>query len=120
MIFSERLKELRMEKGLTQNEFAEQFKIAQGTVGNWETGNRQPDFVMLDKIANYFNVSADYLLGITEEKRPTVQEDDGPRNDKERLILELFRQAPDALQDLALEALRQRAADRAQSSDKKE
>lgn len=118
--FSDRLKELRMQKGITQAKFASIFKVSTGAIGNWEAGNRQPDYEMLQRLANYFDVSADYLLGLTDEKRPTALEDDGPRNEKERLILELFRQAPDALQDLALEALRQQAADREQKSDKKE
>lgn len=61
--FAKRLKDLRKEKKLTQIEFAKKFNIANGTVGNWESGNRQPDYETLQKIADFFSVSVDYLLG---------------------------------------------------------
>lgn len=61
-MFSIRLKELRQKHNLSQKEFAEVLKVSTGTVGNWEVGLREPDFKMLMKIANMFNVSCDYLL----------------------------------------------------------
>lgn len=61
--FARRLKALRKESNMTQIEFAKKFNIANGTVGNWESGNRQPDYATLQKIADYFNVSVGYLLG---------------------------------------------------------
>ena len=60
--FARRLKDLRKEANITQIEFARKFNIANGTVGNWESGNRQPDYATLQKIADFFNVSVDYLL----------------------------------------------------------
>lgn len=65
-MFSIRLKELRRKAKLTQIEFAKKFNIANGTVGNWESGNRQPDYKTLNEIANFFGVSSDYLLGRTD------------------------------------------------------
>lgn len=120
MTIGDRIKELRLEQGLNQRDLAAKMNISNSTLSQYETGQRAPSDDMKDRFACYFNVSIDYLMGRTNMKRPTVLEDDGPRNDKERLILELFRQAPDALQDLALEALRQRAADREKQSEKKE
>ena len=61
--FATRLKGLRKNANLTQIELAKIFNIANGTVGNWESGNRQPDYAMLQKIADFFNVSIDYLIG---------------------------------------------------------
>lgn len=61
-MFSIRLKELRQKHNLSQKEFAEILKVSTGTVGNWEVGLREPDFKMLMKIADMFNVSCDYLL----------------------------------------------------------
>ena len=61
-MFSKRLKELRKKANITQIEFAKRFNIANGTVGNWESGNRQPDYDTLSKIAEFFDVSIDYLL----------------------------------------------------------
>ena len=61
-MLSIKLKDLRMKSNITQRQFAEILKVSAGTVGNWESGTREPDLVMLKKIANYFNVSTDYLL----------------------------------------------------------
>lgn len=65
-MFAERLNELRKNKGLNQTELAKELNVAKQTVSNWENGNRNPDNDMLIKIANYFEVSLDYLLGRTE------------------------------------------------------
>ena len=62
-MFLSRLKGLRKLKGITQAELSHALNVSQGTVGNWESGTREPDFFMLAKIADYFNCSTDYLLG---------------------------------------------------------
>ena len=64
--FSERLKELRMENHLKQSELANFISVDQRSISNWEKGVRQPDFEMLEKIAKFFDVTTDYLLGISE------------------------------------------------------
>ena len=64
--FKERLKELRLEKELSQEELARALKINQRSISNWETGARQPDFETLILIAEYFSVTTDYLLGISD------------------------------------------------------
>lgn len=58
-----RIKELRSAKKLNQKEFAEIIGIAQPTLSGWETGRTQIDYANLNKLADYFNVSLDYLLG---------------------------------------------------------
>ncbi len=63
-MLKDKLKELRKKRGITQTDFAKAFNISVGTIGNWETGNREPDYEMLAKIADFFHVSTDYLLGI--------------------------------------------------------
>ena len=67
ILFKERLKELRIEKGLTQTQLAKELRVNQRTISNWEVGERQPDLDPLEVIAKYFNVSYDYLLGLTDE-----------------------------------------------------
>lgn len=62
-MFAERLKQLRKSKGLTQVQFATEFNISAGTIAMWETNKRIPDTTMLMRIADYFGVSVDYLLG---------------------------------------------------------
>ncbi len=67
LLFKERLKELRIEKGLTQTQLAKELRVNQRTISNWEVGERQPTLDTLEVIAKYFNVSYDYLLGLTDE-----------------------------------------------------
>ena len=67
ILFKERLKELRIEKGLTQTQLAKELRVNPRTIRNWEVGERQPDLDTLEVIAKYFNVSYDYLLGLTDE-----------------------------------------------------
>lgn len=58
-----RIRELRLAHNLTQVEFANVLSVAKQTVSNWENDNIQPSIDMLVKIADYFGVSTDYLLG---------------------------------------------------------
>lgn len=60
-------KKLRTSSGLTQVEMAEKLGISRSTIGMYETGAREPDFETLEKIADYFNVDIDYLLGRTDK-----------------------------------------------------
>lgn len=62
-MFAQRLKELRKEMGLTQVQFAQKFCVSNGAVGMWETGKREPDFDTMNRLADFFHVSVDYLLG---------------------------------------------------------
>ena len=64
--FGIKLKELRTEKGLSQRQFGEIFGVCNQTVSFWETGSREPDLDTIVKIADYFEVSIDYLCGRNE------------------------------------------------------
>ena len=63
--FNERLRQLRTAKNLSQFEFAKQIGISKSSVNMYERGEREPNFKMLEVIADYFNVDMDYLLGKT-------------------------------------------------------
>ncbi|WP_052263141.1 helix-turn-helix domain-containing protein [Clostridium tyrobutyricum] len=67
-MFGDRLKELRESKNLKQSELANELGIGRTTLSHYELNNRQPDFNTLEKIANYFDVSIDYLVGRTDLK----------------------------------------------------
>ena len=67
MRFSENLKVLRKNNGMTQKELSQALGVALSTVAMWETGNRKPDLEMLQHIAKYFNVSVDTLFMENEE-----------------------------------------------------
>ncbi|MFT8352344.1 helix-turn-helix domain-containing protein [Clostridium saccharoperbutylacetonicum] len=67
-MFGERLKALRENYGLTQNDLATKVKVARTTITGYENNTNQPDFDTLARIATVFNVSLDYLLGRTNQK----------------------------------------------------
>lgn len=66
-MFSLKLKELRESHNLSQQAFANTINVSQSTVGMWESNKRTPDSDMLSKIADYFDVSIDYLIGRTDK-----------------------------------------------------
>lgn len=68
-MFQIRLKELREAAGYSQYSFAREFGVAQSTVGGWEAGKREPNFETIQRIADFFGVSVDYLLGRADEKK---------------------------------------------------
>lgn len=67
------IKELRTKANLTQTQLADKLHVAQSTLALWENGNRQPSHEILIKLADYFGVSVDELLGI---KDTTFTDDD--------------------------------------------
>lgn len=64
--FAERLKELREERGYSQNQLAKQTKISQRAIGTWESKERTPNIEAIITLAIFFDVSADYLIGLSE------------------------------------------------------
>lgn len=69
--FDERLKELRKEKGLRQDDLAEALSVTKGTVSVWERGVRKPDIKTLETIGKHFEVSMGYLLGFDDARSET-------------------------------------------------
>ena len=69
MTFGNRLSQLREERGFhTRKSFAEKIGIPETTLRNYETDVREPGHTFLKQMSDFFKVSTDYLLGITEEK----------------------------------------------------
>lgn len=62
-MFGDIFKELRLEKKLSQEKIAEDLEISQPLIAKWESHQSTPSPEMLDYIADYFNVSVDYLIG---------------------------------------------------------
>lgn len=62
-----RLKELRKRKGMTQQRLAIELDMNQNTISRYESGEREADYQTLIRIADYFNVSIDYLLERTND-----------------------------------------------------
>ena len=73
----ERVMQLIKRSGLSDNAFEKQLHLSQGTVGNWRSGRNKLSMEAIIKLARYFNVSADYLLGLTDERKPLECRDVG-------------------------------------------
>lgn len=69
-MFGARLADLRSKKGLSQYQVAQQLGFSRGQYANYEQGKREPDYAILKKLADYFNVPLDYLLGRTDDPTP--------------------------------------------------
>ena len=66
-VFGERLRSLRIEKNIGQNLLARDLQLSNASIGYWETGKQEPCAEAIFKLAKYFDVSADYLLGLTDD-----------------------------------------------------
>lgn len=75
-MFHTALQQLRKKTRLTQDQLADAIGVQCRTYGSWERGEREPDFVTLCKIADYFGVSTDYLLGRTDT--PVIVKTEAP------------------------------------------
>lgn len=65
-----RIRVLRVSRGLKQADLAKEIKVSQGALSGYETGRYEPDIKTLKAIADFFGVSVDYLLGKDEKKPP--------------------------------------------------
>lgn len=74
LTLNENIKRLRLARGLNQVEFAKAMGVSKQCVSNWENDNVMPSIEMLVKIADYFNVTIDYVLGRNEKTYLDVSE----------------------------------------------
>ena len=73
MKLNEKLKRLREEKGLSQNELAVELNVARQTISKWELGIREPDLVTIKSICRFFNCS---LSELVDDDHETIREDE--------------------------------------------
>ena len=66
-MLNEQIRLLRMQRGINQIELANNLGVTKQSISNWENDNIMPSAEMLIKIAKYFNVSTDFLLGLSNE-----------------------------------------------------
>ncbi|WP_434632006.1 helix-turn-helix domain-containing protein [Thermoanaerobacterium thermosaccharolyticum] len=81
--FKDRLKQLRNEKNLTQEELAKYIGTTRATLASWETGRREPDMETLRKLSDYFNVTLDWLMGNTDIRNQAGEITDAVSDDPE-------------------------------------
>lgn len=68
-IFCERLRALRLSQNLTLEQLANELSLVKQTIGNWEKGIRVPSLEASISLAEFFNVSLDYLVGLSDNPR---------------------------------------------------
>jgi transcriptional regulator with XRE-family HTH domain len=73
-MLGERIAKLRKQKKLSQYDLADRLGFSRGKLANYEQGSRQPDFGTLELIADFFEVSIDYLLGRSDDSTPVKKE----------------------------------------------
>ena len=69
--FGQRLKELRLQAGMTQKQLADRIWVSKAAIGNYELSDRKPSLEIIIKLAKVFHVSTDYMLGV-DEKEQTI------------------------------------------------
>jgi transcriptional regulator with XRE-family HTH domain len=83
MTLGVRIKQLRKEKELTQTELGKHLNVGKSTISQYETDTNMPDPEMILKIANFFNVSTDYLLGRSDKRKETLDDEPTPQEIEE-------------------------------------
>ena len=82
MGFSKRLKLLRKNADVTQDELAQYLQVSRSTIAGYETKNRQPDYDKLYMIAQFFHVSTDYLISGSDIRPVEVSTVDSSMNER--------------------------------------
>ena len=93
MVFGERLKQLRAKHNVTQQQLADYLGVNRTSIAGYETKGKHPDFDKLRALANYFDVTCDYLIGQEDEEsrdltiatHRTMFDEDLPKDAKDEL-----------------------------------
>ena len=101
-VFKERLEKLMRENGITQITLAEEIGVTQSTLSRNINGVHRPKAEIVDKVASFFNVSVDYLLGKTDERNPSSS---SPKDQLKGVKLALYGQVEDLTEDQAQQVL---------------
>lgn len=83
MSFGSRLKELRTEKNFSQKQVASDMKISITAISQYESDSRFPNEEMLKRICKYYQISSDYLLGLTDTKHAPFSKEEA----KEKMMM---------------------------------
>ncbi|AOP14574.1 HTH-type transcriptional regulator Xre [Bacillus licheniformis] len=107
-MLGKRIAALRKEKGLSQYELADRLGFSRGKLANYEQGTREPDYETLIKIADFFEVSTDYLLrGVDPKVQDKIFEDEAKRilNDPKTFLAARDGEVTQEILDAALEII---------------
>jgi len=101
-MFSERLRFLREEKGITQQELGNHIDLTKANISKYENGKLEPSIDMLNRIAEFFGVSSDYLVGRSNIKapKPTTAVINRPKGNDENFPPEVQKELDDYIEFL--------------------
>ena len=104
-----RIKQLRQEKGISQQALADAIGVSQPSINKYENHGIEPDIALLRQMADYFCTSVDYIIGRTDERRPIEPTEAWDLNMAEAELVDSYRRM-DARQracvDLVVQTLR--------------
>ena len=103
LIYGQRIRELREEKGISMMTLAKAIGVSDTAVCKWENQDSEPKLSYIIKLAEYFNCSADYLIGRSDDFGAYIQQDklDG----EEKQILSTYRTLSPQMKDIAAQTL---------------
>lgn len=99
-MFAKRLRQLRKKSCLSQYDLGQLLNITQQTINNYENGKREPSQDMLQRIADIFVISTDYLLGRTDDTTPPKPKKEKPSNEEYILNVKTLAEAAIRIADL--------------------
>lgn len=94
--FSDRLKELRIERRLTQEQLADKFFLNKSSISRYEREQQVPELELLQQIADFFTVTTDYLLGNSDIRNPYISVNIKSNGELQDIIPEEFTNADEA------------------------
>lgn len=99
-MFSTRLKELRKEKNYTQKELAARLNLSSNSICEWEKGRCEPSIDILKQLSLIFNVSVDYIIGVSEDDGFISFNASNEFSSEERQLVEDYRALSPALKEM--------------------
>lgn len=102
-MFAERVKALLVSRGISQKTMLEDLNLGKNQISYWSRTGATPNGFTVEKIAEYLDVSVDYLLGKTDERKKPSPEP--VLTEREKAILEIFRSLSEEKQDKLIEIL---------------
>lgn len=106
MTIGSRIKKCRLSLHLNQTELSKQLNLSPRMVSFYESNERIPPADILIKLAQVFNVSTDYLLGLCDETTDTIYLDKTPIHPDEKIFLSIFRKLDQDYKDIVLGELK--------------
>lgn len=100
------LKELRIDRNLTQKQLSEMLDLSKNTVCEYEKGRAEPSIETLLKLSGIFGVSVDYLLGREDDFGNVVVSENNEITPEEKELLTLFRSLPNIRRKTVMDSIR--------------